>query len=72
MKYLFQKYVPSSKPPVLDLEISAMLTDAARNRDIRLCSKQGEIGRAIAALGKAMTGILTKNMETAEIHGVRL
>ncbi|XP_063540709.1 uncharacterized protein LOC134749623 [Cydia strobilella] len=66
-KYLFPKNVPMSKPPVLNPEVSAMLTETCRSRDARVSSKQNQIGRAIAALGKAMSGILTKSMKGSEV-----
>ncbi|XP_063364210.1 leiomodin-2-like [Cydia amplana] len=44
-----------------------MLTEACRSRDARVSSKQNQIGRAIAALGKAMSGILTKSMKGSEV-----
>ncbi|KAL0821365.1 hypothetical protein ABMA28_005953 [Loxostege sticticalis] len=66
-KYLYPKNMPLTKPPLLNPEISAVLTETSRNRDVRVCNKQGQLGHALAALGKVMSGLLTKNMETPEI-----
>lgn len=66
-KYLFPKNVPSSKPPLLNPELSAALTEACKNRDSRIDKKQGQLGHAIAAIGKAMSGMINKNMESPDI-----
>lgn len=66
-KYLYPKNLPLSKPPKLNPEIAAVLTEACKNRDTRVTTKQGQLGNAVAALGHAMTGILTKNLQTSEI-----
>lgn len=66
-KYLFPKNVPYSKAPTLNPEIEAMLVETCRLRDKRLLNKQNQIGRALSALGRAMTGLLKKKPEIPEI-----
>lgn len=66
-KYLYPKNMALAKPPILNPEISAVVTETSRNRDVRVCSKQGQLGQALTAIGKVMTGLLTKKMETPEV-----
>ncbi|KAL0841221.1 hypothetical protein ABMA28_014955 [Loxostege sticticalis] len=66
-KYLFPKNSLSCKPPILNPEISSIVTDASRNRDNRIATKQEQLGHALAALGKAMSGLMTKTMETPQV-----
>ncbi|KAJ2951845.1 hypothetical protein O0L34_g14010 [Tuta absoluta] len=66
-KYLFPKNIPLSKPPILNPEIAAVLTEQSKNRDSRVSTKQNQIGRTLAAIGRAMSGIINKSMETSDV-----
>ncbi|KAJ2943759.1 hypothetical protein O0L34_g8079 [Tuta absoluta] len=65
-KFLFPKNVSFAKAPTLNPEISTMLTEACRNRDKRIQTKQDQLGKALSALGKAMSGLLKKNPDIPE------
>ncbi|KAG7308963.1 hypothetical protein JYU34_006240 [Plutella xylostella] len=66
-KYLFPKNCPSTKPPMLNPELTNMLQENAKTRDKRLLEKQSQIGKALSALGSAMTSLLKKNMDKADV-----
>lgn len=66
-KYLIPKNCPLLKPPVLNPEIASMLNDSARNRDKRILKKQEQMGCVLAILGKVMSCLLTKSIETTEV-----
>ncbi|KAI5631846.1 hypothetical protein NE865_15436 [Phthorimaea operculella] len=65
-KFLYPKNVTFTKAPTLNPEISTMLTEACRNRDKRIQTKQDQLGKALSALGKAMSGLLKKNPDIPE------
>ncbi|XP_063374965.1 uncharacterized protein LOC134662622, partial [Cydia amplana] len=66
-KYLFPSNVPLAKAPTLNPEVAAMLVETCRLRDKRLYGKQDQLGRALAAVGKALTYLLKKNPDIAEV-----
>lgn len=66
-KYLFPKNVPLAKAPTLNAEISAMLVETCKSRDKRLHNKQNQLGKALSALGKAITILLQKNANLTEV-----
>ncbi|XP_069365303.1 uncharacterized protein [Maniola hyperantus] len=66
-KCLFPKNCPLLKPPVLNPEISAMLTESARNRDTRVLKKQNQLACALTVLSKTMSDMLTKQIEAPAI-----
>lgn len=63
-KYLLPRNCPLSKPPILNPEIAAVLQDSAKSRDAKLLHKQDQLSRTLSVLGKTITGILTKSLET--------
>ncbi|KAJ2937210.1 hypothetical protein O0L34_g19207 [Tuta absoluta] len=65
-KFLFSKNVSFAKAPTLNPEISTMLTEACRNRDKRIQTKQDQLGKALSAFVKAMSGLLKKNPDIPE------
>jgi hypothetical protein len=66
-KYPFPKNVPLAKGPALNPEIAAMLNEVCKQRDKRLLTKQDQLGKAISALGKALTGLLKKTPDIPDI-----
>ncbi|XP_063359966.1 protein piccolo-like [Cydia amplana] len=66
-KYPFPKNVPLAKSPSLNPEIGAMLAEACKLRDKRLLAKQDQLGKALSALGKALTGLLKRTPDIPDI-----
>lgn len=67
-RYLFLKNSPSTKAPVLNPELATnTLQEPAKTRDKRLSEKQNQLGRALAALGAAMTALLKKNVDKSDV-----
>ncbi|XP_063390052.1 uncharacterized protein LOC134675653 [Cydia fagiglandana] len=66
-KYLFPSNVPLAKAPTLNPEVAAMLVEICRLRDKRLYGKQDQLGRALSAVGKALTCLLKKNPDITEV-----
>ncbi|XP_063535348.1 uncharacterized protein LOC134745286 [Cydia strobilella] len=66
-KYPFPKNVPLAKSPSLNPEIGAMLAEACKLRDKRLLTKQDQLGKALSALGKALTGLLKRTPDIPDI-----
>ncbi|XP_063622389.1 protein piccolo-like [Cydia splendana] len=66
-KYPFPKNVPLAKSPSLNPEIGAMLAEACKLRDKRLLAKQDQLGKALSALGKALTGLLKRTPDIPNI-----
>lgn len=66
-KYLCPKNVQFAKAPTLNPEIEVMLAENCRLRDKRLLNKQDQLGRALSALGMAMTHLLKKNSDISEV-----
>lgn len=60
-KYLFPKNAPFTKAPTLNPEISAILTESCKSRDKRLQAKQDQLGKALSAIGLAMSSLLKKS-----------
>ncbi|XP_073948020.1 uncharacterized protein [Choristoneura fumiferana] len=66
-KYPCPKNAPLAKSPSLNPEIGAMLAESCKLRDKRLLAKQDQLGKALSALGKALTSLLKKNADIPEI-----
>ncbi|XP_048489362.1 uncharacterized protein LOC125491428 [Plutella xylostella] len=60
-KYLFPKNVPLCKAPTLNPEIATLLFEQNRNRDKTIMTKQDQLGKALSALGTAMSSLIKKN-----------
>ncbi|XP_073941076.1 uncharacterized protein, partial [Choristoneura fumiferana] len=65
-KYLLPNNCQLSKPPTLNPEVAAVLTESSRNRDTRILKKQSQIGCALAVIGKVVSGMLKKSIEAQE------
>jgi hypothetical protein len=65
-KYLLPKNCPLSKSPILNPEIAAVLVENSRNRDMRILKKQNQLGCVLSMLGKIITGMLRKSLDTQE------
>lgn len=63
-KHLLPKNCPLSKPPTLNPEIAAMLTENSKNRDHRILKKQNQLGCVLSILGEIITGMLKKALDT--------
>ncbi|XP_049886560.1 uncharacterized protein LOC126381061 [Pectinophora gossypiella] len=66
-KYLFPKNVTLAKSPTLNPEIGAILPETCKQRDKRLAAKQDQLGKALSALGIALTSLLKKNPHIPEV-----
>lgn len=62
-KYLFPKNLPLCKAPTLNPEIAILLSEQNRNRDKHIMAKQDQLGKALSALGTAMSALIRKNPE---------
>lgn len=66
-KYLYPKNLFLAKGPTLNPEIAAMLVETCKLRDKRLLTKQDQLGKALSALGKAMTILMKKNADIPDV-----
>lgn len=68
---LLKKYSRSGdcefEPPALNLEVKVQINEAARKRDAYYCGYHTSIGSATAALGAAITMVLTDNFEKRKL-----
>lgn len=64
-KFLFPKNMTLAKSPTLNPEFSSILSEAHKNRDKQISLKQDQIGRALTALGTALSALVKKNPDIA-------
>lgn len=63
-KYLLPKNCPLVKSPILNPEIAAVLIENSKNRDLRILKKQNQLACILSVLGKLITGMLKKTLDT--------